>query len=263
MYFKLKTVFIISIFLSATIFAAVDICEKPSFTEDIASLTTYINNDKSEAVRIKNLHADQLATNQILQTKINEILIISQQTPFPVRYTLYPNSTLKVLELPSQKCGLRLKVNEGKVSSEGTHPVQSECEEVETEEVAIQPEGTAYMVETGALTAALAESDDELAGGTQRGASSYHENLSVSSGSIKVRLKKAAKAGTKIKYSKVAKNSKNKDKKTKLAKNKIKTTTKTLAYNEKIKLKTGSSLKIKRNKKEKRQVAELEVVELE
>ena len=66
-----------------------------------------------------------------------------------------------------------------------------------------------------------------------------------------MRLRKIGKKGARIKY-------------TSLSKNKIKTTkskSKMFIYaNEKIELKKGESLKIKRNRKAKNQVADLEVI---
>ncbi|MBC7457792.1 MAG: hypothetical protein H7235_05905, partial [Bdellovibrionaceae bacterium] len=139
--------------------------------------------------------------------------------------------------------------------------------EIETEEAFVQPTGTTYMVESGALGDAIAELNGEAKGrnnlvgvghtGTME--EIFYEKYSVKKGTIKIKLKRISKNKLRnpIKYAK-AESKKNKSKK-KVAKN-LKYKSRFLAYNEKVKLKAGASMTVKRKKlMKKTQTAELEI----
>lgn len=186
----------------------------------------------------------------------HEIKKLISQNPYPIEFMIYPHSEVTILKWSDEECGIKIAVK-GKVSSSGDHPVGNVCVEMQTEETEIIPEGTSYMAETGALNNALAELDEEM-GLNDRVPSGTEEKISVQKGSIQVRLRKAYKKGTRIKYTKVAVE---KTKSKRKAKLKSKTKSKMFALkNEKIKLKAKSKLKIKRNRKLKKQVAEIEVI---
>ncbi len=254
--------------------AVAEICKK-----DDADKKSFINLSQfitAHPVKNNILSSDQVKVGQKIMTKENEFTSIAFVKPYKVEFQIYPESEIEILNLGDAECGPQIKLNTGRILSTGHHPVVKDpmathaavrsgilsqnpvaekCPfEIETEEAYIQPTGTSYLVESGALSDAIAELNGEAAGesslvgvgetGTLEEGS--FEKYSVKKGTIKIRLKRISKnkLQNKIKYTQAVNNKKSKTKKSvaKNSKNKIRF----LAYNEKIKLGAKSSLSVKR-----------------
>jgi hypothetical protein len=250
-------VFLSSVSLNA--FSAANLCAKNPIVEkmDFKNLSRHI---ASRPVKNDTFIDAQIKMGQRIATKENEFATVVFAKPYKVEFQVYPESEIKILSKDSP-CP-QIKVIKGKVLSIGNHPAVNTCEfEVETEEAYIQPTGTSYLIETGALSDAIAELNGEdgsggnnLVGVGQTGTIELgsHERYSVKKGTIQIKLKRVSKdkKQNKIKYAKASNSKKNKSK------------TRFLAYNEKIKLKAGSSLSVKRKKSSKKtQTADLVVID--
>ena len=224
------------------------------------------------------LAAEQIKVGQKIVTQENEFTQITFSQPFAVKFMIFPKSKIEILKHSSTECGPQIKLVNGRISSEGSHPEISDSalekcpSEVTTVRADVYPTGTTYLVESGALVDAISELNGEtsgrnnLVGVGQTGTieESSYERYSVSKGMIKIKLKKLSKNKLRnpIKYSKFE-GEKNKKKKRSIAKNsKDKKRSRFLAFNEKVKLKAGMSMNVKRRSSMKKtQMAELEVVD--
>jgi hypothetical protein len=257
------------ILMSENSFSQKNLCSNHSAeqSKSFKSLIFFIEKDSVK----KNLFLqDKVSVGERIKTQQKEETTISFSKPYKINFRLYPDSEIEILKLPTEECGPQIKLIKGKIESAGNHPISEKCSfEIETEEAFIQPTGTTYLAESGALVEALAELNGEevpsrhnLVGVGQTGTIEVgtQEKYSVEKGSIKIKLKRISKNKFKnpIKIAKLE-NKKIKSKKS-LAKNKDKK--RFLAYNEKIKLKKGSSLSVKRKKSMKKtQTAELEIID--
>lgn len=276
--------------ISLRSFAEADLCRINPIVDQKAfkNLSGYI---ETHPVKSNVLSSEQLQVGQKLTTKENEYTKITFTKPYKVEFQIYPQSEVEILDLGTAECGPQLKLVSGRIQSTGNHPevkdpvvipskvknavlannpVAEKCPfEIETEEAYVQPTGTNYLVESGALGDAIAElngeapSGNNLVGVGETGTieESSYEKYSVKKGTIKIKLKRISKNKLRnpIKYAK-NESSKSKSKK-KVAKN-SKDKSRFLAYNEKVKLKAGASMSVKRKKSMKKtQTAELEVVD--
>lgn len=259
---KKESIAFILFLLTANCFATQNICDNKNdnFKIDFKKVSVHIT---AHPVVQKNFSGTKLMPNEVISTKDNEYADITYEKPFKVVFQVYPNSSITMTNQATAQCGPKIKLNHGKIISDGAHPVIPESQlnlcdyELETDETYIEPLGTTYIAETGALGDAIAELNGEPAAGSK-------ERFSVERGVISVKLKKISKHKTKnvVKYAKNSKEKKaKKGKEVKVAKaTKTKSRTRLLAQNERIKLKKGAKLKIARNKKMKKtQTAELEI----
>ncbi len=282
-------VLILVSFAAVSGFSSDKICSETLIVDKVVlkKISQYID---VHPVKNNILTQDQIKVGQIITNKENEFTQINLKNPFKVDFQVYPESTIEVLSLGDKNCGPQIKLLSGRIRSVGNHPlipdppivkksfkktqrpqnpVAEKCPfEIETEEAYIQPVGTTYLVESGALSDAVAELNGEttkgsnLVGVGQSGTieESSFEKYSSQKGVIKIKLKKISKNKfrNKLKYAKLNNNKKSKSKKL-VAKN-SKAKIKYLAYNEKIKLKAGASLSVKRKLSSKKtQTAELEI----
>lgn len=269
---KLISTLTLFISISTSSFAQTNLCEKKSIGSKkiFQHLVSFIEKNPS---KVNNFISDQIKSGQKIKTKLNEYTKITFNKPFKIEFQVYPESEIEILKAATADCGPQLKLVKGKIQSTGNHPlIENDLKiekcpfEIETNEAFIQPTGTTYLAESGALSDAIAELNGEstdqnnLVGVGETGtlSESSYEKYSVQKGSIKIKLKRISKNKLRnpVKYTKSNKNksknsvTKNKDKK------------RFLAYNEKIKLKAGSQLNLKRKKSMKKtQTAELEVID--
>lgn len=288
----MKSIIILSLLslISLRSFAEANLCKTNSIVDKkvFKNLSSYI-----EAHPVKNylVLGEHLKVRQKLITKENEFTKLTFNKPYKVEFQIYPESEIEIINLGTSECGPQLKLVSGRILSTGNHPevkdpvivasknkntvlpnnpVTEKCPfEIETEEAYIQPTGTTYLAESGALVEAIAElngetpSGNNLVGVGQTGTieESSYEKYSVKKGTIKIKLKRISKNKLRnpIKYAKSE--SKNSKSNKKLAKN-SKEKARFLAYNEKVKLKAGASMSVKRKKSAKKtQTAELEVID--
>ncbi len=274
--------------ISLRSFAEANLCKNNAIVDKKAfkNLSSYI-----EAHPVKNylILGEHLKVGRKLTTKENEFTKLTFNKPYKVEFQIYPESEIEIINLGTSECGPQLKLVSGRILSTGNHPevkdpvviaskntvlpnnpVAEKCPfEIETEEAYIQPTGTTYLAESGALVEAIAElngetpSGNNLVGVGQTGTieESSYEKYSVKKGTIKIKLKRISKNKLRnpIKYAKSeSKSSKSKKKLVKNSKDK----SRFLAYNEKVKLKAGASMSVKRKKSlKKTQTAELEVID--
>jgi hypothetical protein len=287
----MKSIIMLSILslISLRSFAEADLCKINPIVDQKSykNLSNYID---AHPVKSNVFSAEQIQVGQKFTTKENEFTKLTFSKPYKIEFQIYPESEVEVLNLSSSECGPQLKLISGRILSTGNHPevkdpivvtskvntvlannpVAEKCPfEIETEEAYIQPTGTSYLVESGALVDAIAELNGEtpsrnnLVGVGETGTieESSYEKYSVKKGTIKIKLKRISKNKLRnpIKYAKSESTKKSKSKK-KVAKN-SKDKSRFLAYNEKVKLKAGSSMNVKRKRSSKKtQTAELEVI---
>jgi hypothetical protein len=216
------------------------------------------------------LSGHKIKAGEKIETHENEFTNITFEKPYRVEFQIDPGSEVEILNVGDNNCGPQIKLNKGQILSSGQHPASEKCPfEIETEEAYIQPTGTSYLVESGALSEAIAElngdasGENNLVGVGETGTidEGSFEKYSVKKGTIKIKLKRISKnkLKNKIKYAKTDDGKKSKLKKslTKGNSNKVRF----LAYNEKIKLGAKSSLSVKRKKSNKKtQTADLEIL---
>jgi len=275
--------------ISLRSFADADLCVINPIVDKNAfkNLGAYI---EAHPVKSHEFAEDKIQAGQKFTTKENEFTKLTFAKPYKVEFQIYPESEVEIINLGTAECGPQLKLISGRILSTGNHPevkdpvitptqvklavlpnnpIAEKCPfEIETEEAYVQPTGTSYLVESGALSDAIAELNGEATGGNnlvgvgQTGTieESSYEKYSVKKGTIKIKLKRISKNKLRnpIKYAKTdSKKSKSKKNIAKKSKDK----SRFLAYNEKVKLKAGSSMSVKRKKSlKKTQTAELEVI---
>lgn len=278
--------------ISLRSFAEADLCRISPIVDKKAfkNLSGYI---ETHPVKHNILSSDQIKAGQVYKTKENEFTKLTFNQPYKVEFQVFPESEVEILNLGNLECGPQIRLVSGRIQSTGNHPLVKEpvlvqnpkrnpvlaqnpvaekCPfEIETEESYVQPTGTTYLVESGALVDAIAELNGEtpsggsnLVGVGETGTieESSYEKYYVKKGTIKIKLKRISKNKLRnpIKYAKSEAALQSKSKK-KVAKN-SKDKDRFLAFNEKVKLKTGSSLTVKRKKSMKKtQTAELEVID--
>jgi hypothetical protein len=289
----MKSIIVLSLLslISLRSFAVADLCKINQALDKkvFKNLSHYIN---THPVKNNIFSSEQVKAGQKLVTKENEFTKVIFTKPYKVEFQIYPESEVEILNLGTVDCGPQLKLISGRIQSTGNHPevkepvvivsknktavlpnnpVAEKCPfEIETEEAFVQPTGTTYLVESGALVDAIAElngetpSGNNLVGVGETGTieESSYEKYSVKKGTIKIKLKRISKNKLRnpIKYAKSEASQKNKSKK-KVSKN-TKDKSRFLAYNEKVKLKAGASMSVKRKKSMKKtQTAELEVID--
>lgn len=276
--------------ISLSAWSAQDPCPDKDIynVENIKSLSHFLTDNSSKN---KILAEDQINKDEIIKTQKDEFIKITFKKPYNVEFLVYPETEIQVLNKGLLGCGPQIKLNSGKILSTGNHPLRKNSDldnlkkgqsvlpnnpvaeicpfEIETNEAYIQPVGTSYLAESGALNDAIAELNGEsknrnknnLVGVGQTGVieESSYEKYSVKKGIIKIKLKSISKNKLRnpIKYSK------NNDRKNnKLANSEKKTTTRYVAFNQKIQLKAGASMTVKRKKSSpKTQTADLEVID--
>lgn len=289
----MKSIFMLALLslISLRSFAEADLCKINPIVDKKAfkNLSHYID---THPVKNNIFSSEQVKEGQKLVTKENEFTKVTFTKPYKVEFQIYPESEVEILNLGTTECGPQFKLISGRIQSTGNHPevkdpivvvsknknavlpnnpVAEKCPfEIETEEAFVQPTGTTYLVESGALVDAIAELNGEVSSGnnlvgvgeTGTIEESSYEKYSVKKGTIKIKLKRISKNKLRnpIKYAKSEASSKSKSKK-KVAKN-SKEKSRFLAYNEKVKLKAGASMSVKRKKSMKKtQTAELEVID--
>ncbi len=221
---------------------------------NVQSLVDISLSIKEKPVQEKTILFKDLNTEDILQTKENEYLIIELEKPFIAKYILYPESKIKINKLMNLTCGPQIElIGEGKIEIEGDHGKSSDCpSEIITHEIEVNPVGTEYSVDT---RTAIANQLAELNGEYRSNKSNLvhlDQKVSVKKGEVIVKLRRiSAVKKEKIKFVKIGKNKKKKQ--TLLALNKVKP----------IKLKKNSSFKLtnyKKLKNKKTRVAEVQVI---
>lgn len=229
-------------FVTQITFVEANFCSKNDL-ENLRSISQSIDENPTFSETIYPTELNTITTGE------HEYKKIVVEKPTRIEYVLYPQSEIKILKLPTDKCGIEIFLK-GKVAVDGEHLPNNSCVEIHTEEVEITPRETSYLAETGALNNALAELNDES---LDMGTDGTQEKFTVKKGSIQIRLKRVFK-GLRVKQTKIT------SKKFKSTKTK----SKMFVYNnKKIKLRKNASLKIKKSRKYKQQVAELEIIKPE
>ena len=233
--------------------AQANICQSKNIFSKIKDIDVFISkNIESGILTVNEIKGDYLKLNETIKTDKNKQTKIIFTKPFKLEFDVYPNSSIEIIKQSNSKCGPQIKLNFGKIGSMGNHLSQLSkiCgAEIKTHLAEIIPNGTTYNVETGALSEALAELNNENGSeGANFSDGKYQEKYSVDQGGITVKLKKISKnkSRNKIKYTKF-----NSEKKIK-GRKKIKSSDQYIAYNEKINIKAGSSLKVRKYKKIKK-----------
>ncbi len=256
-------------FSSPSLANAAVYCEPgQTFFKNLENLAEHIDENEEKIVQdslspANIIQASTLNTGDIVQTGDNEIKQIIATAPYKAKFLVYPNSEVKIFKGVDAKCGLELEIiSTGKIVSTGEHMENNECTEIHTPEFSVTPVGTKYYAEVGALNDALKTSMEEI--GQDYAENEMEEKISVTKGSIQVKLRRATSKSRIIKVTKATAKSKKQSRK-KLAKTKVKSTNKKIAASKKINLKAGSSIKAitnnKTSKKSKTRVAEIEVIE--